>query len=78
MPVKEKVKTNGNSIKVKRTTTKKVKSYGSTNEFPIESYRESIEKLAYEIWEKGGKQPSDGVAEWIEAEKIFKEKISSN
>lgn len=63
---------------VKKTITKKVKSNGSTKEFPIENYRESIEKLAYEIWEKRGKQPSDGVAEWIEAEQIVKAKFSEN
>jgi hypothetical protein len=78
MPVKEKMKTNGNSTKVKGTTTKKVKSNGSSKEFPMENYRETIEKLAYEIWEKRGKQPSDGIAEWIEAEQMIKEKFSKN
>ena len=78
MPVKEKIKKNGNSAVVKKTTKKKLKSNGSTREFSAENYRESIEKLAYEIWEKRGRQPSDGIAEWIEAEQMIKEKFSSN
>ena len=73
-----KIKKNGDTVPMKKTTTKKAKTNGSTKEFPVENYRESIEKLAYEIWEKRGKQPSDGVAEWIEAEQIVKAKFSEN
>ncbi len=65
------------TVTLKRTGNRSRKSTAS-KELNLEEHRDSIEKLAYDIWEQRGRNPGDGVAEWLEAERIVKEKFSVN
>ena len=61
----------------KSTATKKKKSPG----VPVsnkEQSNESVELMAYQIWEQRGRIPGTDLENWLEAEKIFKEKFNSN
>ena len=63
---------------ISKRIPKKTMQMVSRINIPEDTYRDSVEKLAYDIWEKRGRQPSDGLSEWLEAEQMVKEKFRGN
>lgn len=62
---------------IKKTATKRTKSKPAQYHLSRIS-PEAIEKLAYELWEKRGRPFGDGTTDWLDAERLIKEKININ
>ena len=57
-----------------RWSTNKASSNSSTS-IPQDQLTDMIRKKAYELYEKRGKKPGQDMNNWLEAERIIKQKI---
>ena len=58
-----------------RWSTNKVSSNSSTS-IPQDQLTDMIRKKAYELYEKRGKKSGQDMANWLEAERMIKQKVS--
>ena len=58
-----------------RWSTNKASSNSSTS-IPLDQITDMIRKKAYELYEKRGKKLGQDMNNWLEAERIVKQKVS--